>query len=89
MVVNYLHYSFDLWLNKHRKYAQGNVAIIRYADDAVLVFQKHQDAIDCQQALTQRLLSFGLEIHPKKTKFIRFGRFALAQCQEKPSRGKL
>lgn len=84
----YLHYSFDLWLNKHRKYAQSNVTIIRYADDAVLGVQKYQDAIDCQQRLTQRLLSFGLEIHPKKTKLIRFGRYALAQCQEKPSRGK-
>jgi len=85
----YLHYSFGLWLNKHRKYAQGNVTIIRYADDAVLGFQKYQDAIDCQQALNQRLLNFGLEIHPKKTKLIRFGSCALAQCQEKTSRGKL
>jgi RNA-directed DNA polymerase len=33
-------------------------------------------------------LSFGLTTHPKKTKLIRFGRFALAQCRDKPSRGK-
>lgn len=84
----YLHYSFDLWLNKQRKYARGDVTIIRYADDAVLGFQKHQDALDFQYGLTQRLLNFGLKIHPKKTKLIRFGRFALAQCRAKPSRVK-
>lgn len=84
----YLHYSFDLWLNKQRKYARGNVTIIRYADDAVLGFQKHQDAIDCQRALTQRLLCFGLKVHPNKTKLIRFGRFAPTQYRENPSRGK-
>ena len=84
----YLHYTFDLWLNKHRKYARGEVTIIRYADDAVLGFQKHQDAIDCQLALTQRLMCFGLKVHPEKTKLIRFGRFALQQYREKPSRGK-
>jgi hypothetical protein len=54
----------------------------------VLGFQKHQDAIDCQRELSQRLLSFGLKIQPKKTKIIRFGRYAPAQFKEKPSRGK-
>jgi len=29
----YLHYSFDLWVNVwRRKYAQGEVVVIRYAD---------------------------------------------------------
>jgi retron-type reverse transcriptase len=32
----YLHYSFDLWVNVwRRKYAQGEVVVIRYADDSV------------------------------------------------------
>ncbi|RAW66208.1 reverse transcriptase domain-containing protein [Photorhabdus sp. S14-60] len=31
----YLHYSFDLWLNAWRKRVQGEVVMIRYADDGV------------------------------------------------------
>jgi retron-type reverse transcriptase len=30
----YLHYAFDLWVNMWRKkWAHGEVAVIRYADD--------------------------------------------------------
>ncbi len=37
---------------------------------------------------TQRLLDYGLEIQPNKTKMIRFGLFSLAQCRAKSSRVK-
>lgn len=84
----YLHYSFDLWLNKSRKHAQGDVVIIRYADDAVLGFQKHSDARACLGALKQRLGRFGLKVHPGKTRLLRFGRFALKQYRERPELGK-
>lgn len=30
----YLHYSFGLWLNEARKYAQGDVVMVRYSDDS-------------------------------------------------------
>src|SRR5215831_18891780 len=41
----YLHYSFDLWVNAWRqKWAQGEVIVIRYADDSVLGFQYQADA---------------------------------------------
>ncbi|WP_369814912.1 reverse transcriptase domain-containing protein [Moritella sp. JT01] len=49
----YLHYSFDLWLNQYRKSTRGEVTIIRYADPAVLGFQKHQDAKKCLAALVK------------------------------------
>lgn len=84
----YLHYSFDLWLNAWRKQTQGEVVMIRYADDAVLGFQKHQDARLCQSLLQQRLMRFGLKVHPAKTRLVRFGRFALKQYEERPERGK-
>jgi retron-type reverse transcriptase len=36
----YLHYVFDLWVNVWRKkYARGEVIVVRYADDIVLGFQ--------------------------------------------------
>ncbi|MCQ1061384.1 group II intron reverse transcriptase/maturase [Photobacterium sp. DNB23_23_1] len=85
----YLHYVFDLWLNRERtRSAQGEVVIVRYADDAVLGFQKHKDAQACLCGLKARLKSFGLQIHPDKTKLIRFGRFALSQFKEQKARGK-
>jgi RNA-directed DNA polymerase len=84
----YLHYSFDLWMNEARKKAQGEVILVRYADDSVLGFQKHADAVNCLNALTLRLDKFGLKVHPDKTKLIRFGRYALQQYAEKPTIGK-
>ena len=39
----YLHYVFDLWVDVWRKkYARGEVIVVRYADDIVLGFQ-HRD----------------------------------------------
>ena len=34
----YLHYVFDLWVNQWRqKWAQGDMIVVRYADDAVIL----------------------------------------------------
>ena len=84
----YLHYSFDLWMNEVRKVTQGEVILVRYADDSVLGFQKHIDAVNCLAALNKRLDKFGLKVHPDKTKLIRFGRYALQQCSEKAAKEK-
>src|SRR5215813_9230702 len=41
----YLHYGFDLWVNVWRqKWAQGEVVVVRYADDIILGFQYQTDA---------------------------------------------
>ena len=74
----YLHYSFDLWAHQWRKrHAHGDVIIVRYADDIVMGFEKRQDAADFRQALAERLRKFKLELHPKKTRLLEFGRFAV------------
>lgn len=78
----YLHYSFDLWLNKTRKHAQGDVLMVRYADDAVLGFQKHRDVREYLSVLKQRLGKLGLKVHPQKTRQVRFERFALSHYRE-------
>jgi len=76
----YLHYVFDLWINQWRKRdAQGTVTVVRYADDMVVGFQEHSDAEQFQEELKQRLESFSLCLHPKKTRLIEFGRFAEQQ----------
>jgi len=73
----YLHYSFDLWVNVWRKKrAQGEVVVIRYADDSIAGFQYETDADRFLENLRERLTKFGLELHPDKTRRIEFGRFA-------------
>jgi group II intron reverse transcriptase/maturase len=73
----YLHYAFDLWVNMWRKkWAHGEVVVIRYADDIILGFQHQADADRFLENLQERLGMFGLELHPDKTRRIEFGRFA-------------
>jgi RNA-directed DNA polymerase len=74
----YLHYVLDLWASSWRKkHARGEVYIVRYADDFVMGFQREQDARAMHEALASRLAKFGLQLHPDKTRVLRFGRFAL------------
>ena len=78
----YLHYALDLWVQQWRKRcARGEVYIVRYADDAVLGFQYEQDARAMRAALAARLAKFGLELHPDKTRVLRFGRYAHKDCK--------
>jgi group II intron reverse transcriptase/maturase len=78
MLANiYLHYTFDLWLDKWRKQcAHGDVIAVRYADDLALGFQYRAEAERFLKDLRERLSKFGLELHPDKTRLIEFGRFA-------------
>lgn len=76
----YLHYVFDLWSNQWRKEVEGDVTIVRYADDAVLCFKYRHDARNYLMELKQRLSKFGLRVHPDKTTLICFGRFAARNC---------
>jgi len=84
----YLHYVLDVWTNVWRKKrAQGDVIIVRYADDAVLGFQHREDVERFREQLRERLRKFGLELHPDKTRLMEFGRYA-AERREKRGEGK-
>src|SRR6516162_3090758 len=73
----YLHYVFDLWVDVWRaKCAQGDVVVVRYADDIVLGFQHQTEADRFLEKFRERLGKFGLELHPDKTRRIEFGRYA-------------
>jgi RNA-directed DNA polymerase len=74
----YLHYVLDLWVNKWRESAQGDVIIVRYADDWVMGFQDRYEAERFSREVQARMAKFGLELHPEKTRLIEFGRFAAA-----------
>jgi RNA-directed DNA polymerase len=83
----YLHYALDVWTNAWRKGVDGDVIIVRYADDAVLGFQYRQDADRFLEELRERLRKFGMELHPDKTRLIEFGRYA-AERRKKRGAGK-
>jgi len=84
----YLHYVFDLWVEVwRRKCAQGDVMVVRYADDSVLGFQYQEEADRFLEAFRERLGKFGLELHPEKTRRIEFGRWA-ARNRKKRGKGK-
>lgn len=73
----YLHYVLDLWVQRWRtKQTDGDLIIVRYADDVVVGFQRQHDGERFQRDLSDRLGKFGLELHPDKTRLIEFGRFA-------------
>lgn len=73
----YLHYVFDLWADRWRqKHAQGDVIVVRFADDFVVGFQYRSEAERFLAELRERFLKFGLELHADKTRLIEFGRFA-------------
>jgi RNA-directed DNA polymerase len=73
----YLHYAFDTWAHDWRKrYARGDVVIVRFADDVTVGFQYESDARRFQAELAERLAKFSLELSADKTRLIEFGRFA-------------
>jgi hypothetical protein len=80
----YLHYVFDLWAEVWReKVAQGDMIVVRYADDLVVGFEHRTDAERFLKEFQERLAKFGLEIHPEKTRLIEFGRFAQVNRQRR------
>ena len=84
----YLHYVFDLWVEVWReKIVQGEMIVVRYADDLVAGFQHRADAERFLRDFQERLAKFGLEVHPEKTRLIEFGRFA-ASTRRKRGQGK-
>ena len=73
----YLHYALDLWVDWWRQHrANGEVIIVRYADDFVVGFQHERDGQQFLAELRVRLDKFKLQLHPEKTRLIEFGRYA-------------
>jgi group II intron reverse transcriptase/maturase len=62
----FMHYAFDRWMD--REYPA--CPFERYADDAVIHCETEAVARSVWAALAERLGSFGLELHPDKTKIV-------------------
>jgi group II intron reverse transcriptase/maturase len=84
----YLHYCFDLWVERwRRRQATGDMIIVRYADDFIVGFQHESDARRFLDEMRERLGKFALSLHPEKTRLIEFGRFA-AERRKRRGLGK-
>jgi RNA-directed DNA polymerase len=80
----YLHYVFDLWVQRWRRTAaQGDLVVVRYLDDFIVGFQDREDAEQFLIAVRERLGQFGLRLHPDKTRLLEFGRFAAHNRQQR------
>jgi RNA-directed DNA polymerase len=78
----YLHYTLDLWFEKrYAKSCRGKAHLVRFADDFVACFQWEDDAKRFLSELKDRLSAFDLEAEPTKTRIVRFGDLAQAQCK--------
>lgn len=71
----YLHEVLDTWFEKQVKpRLRAKAYLIRYADDAVLVFANEDDARRVMEALPERFAQYGLTLHPEKTRVVNFTR---------------
>ena len=69
----YLHEVVDRWFEEEVKpRLGGRAALLRYADDFVIVFASERDARRVEAVLPERLSRFGLRLHPEKTRLARF-----------------
>src|SRR5208282_4523654 len=69
----YLHEVLDVWFDREVKpRLSGEAALVRYADDAVLLFANEQDARKVMAVLPKRFGKYGLTLHPEKTRLVEF-----------------
>jgi RNA-directed DNA polymerase len=71
----YLHEVLDEWFTHQVAPRLGGRAhLIRYADDAVIIFEQEQDAQRVLEVLPKRLARYHLTLHPEKTRLVDFRR---------------
>src|SRR6188768_243351 len=69
----YLHEVLDVWWERDvRPRMSSRTALVRYADDFVMVFETEEDARRVAEVLPKRFEKYGLRLHPEKTRLVRF-----------------
>lgn len=69
----YLHEVLDKWFAKEvLPRMRGRAFMIRFADDAVLVFKREDDARRVREVLPKRFGKHALELNSEKTRLVRF-----------------
>jgi RNA-directed DNA polymerase len=71
----YLHEVLDAWfVQQVVPRLAGRAVLVRYADDAVLIFGSERDARRVADVLPKRFAKYGLALHPEKTRLVDFRR---------------
>jgi len=71
----FLHEVLDTWFEGVVKpRLRGRAVLVRYADDFAILFEREDDARRVQEVLPKRFGKYGLELHPQKTRLVRFAR---------------
>lgn len=71
----FLDHVLDQWfVQTVRQHCRGYCALIRYADDALVVFEHGQDAQRFMRVLPKRLGKFGVCLNREKTRLLAFGK---------------
>jgi group II intron reverse transcriptase/maturase len=69
----YLHEVLDGWFEDVAKpRLRGKAFMVRFADDAVLMFERLDDAERMMDVLPKRFAKYGLTLHPEKTRLVNF-----------------
>ena len=76
MIANaFLDHVLDQWfMQTVRRHCRGYCALIRYADDALAVFEREEDARRFMRVLPKRLGKFGVRLNETKTHLLAFGK---------------
>lgn len=71
----FLHEVLDRWFEDVVKpRLKDQAVLVRYADDAVMVFAREEDAKRVMEVLPKRFGKYGLTLHPEKTRLVSFQR---------------
>jgi RNA-directed DNA polymerase len=71
----FLHEVLDVWFHREvQPRMRGRTLLVRYADDAVMLFEREEDARRVMDVLPKRFGSYGLMLHPEKTRLVSFKR---------------
>lgn len=69
----FLHEVLDQWFETVVKVRlEARAVLVRYADDALMVFASERDARRVFEVLPKRFAKYGLTLHPEKTRLVRF-----------------
>jgi group II intron reverse transcriptase/maturase len=81
----YLHEVLDEWFDDVvRPRMRGPAYLLRFADDAVLVFAREDDARRVAEVLPKRFARYGLRLHSEKTRLVQFGRPRSRSRKDRP-----
>lgn len=71
----YLHHVLDVWFERDVLPRLGGKAqLIRFADDAVIGFEREDDARRVMEVMGKRFARYGLRLHPEKSRVVAFRR---------------